>query len=206
MMGKQARMEWWARLPQGIRDEVDGHVLRDALFPAVSLLVDVGLIRDGVGAATAQAIVNERYVHFGDRIARTPESPVDLDSLTVRAAGVAGRVAAIEAIWDGDTVDDWFVVLLAIPEQPGEETPLAAITWRSAERYPGQDSAGGDRHPAAVVAEQVGAALPLTLAFPSISRAQAPRTTRRRVGTPARESPEHRADEMKMAAMWSPAR
>lgn len=108
MMGKQARMEWWARLPQGFRDEVDGHVLRDALFPAVSLLVDVGLIRDGVGAATAQAIVNERYVHFGDRIARTPESPVDLDSLTVRAAGVAGRVAAIEAIWDGDTVDDWF--------------------------------------------------------------------------------------------------
>ncbi|MFE2171252.1 hypothetical protein ACFXB3_40240 [Streptomyces sp. NPDC059447] len=181
MLGRQARTEWWERLPQGIRDQVDGYVLQDALFPAIRLLVDVGLVRDGVGIATAQAIVSERYLHFGDRIARTPESPLDLESLAVRAGGTAARILVIEAIWDGDTVHDWFVVLQAVTDRPDEQRSLATITWSRAERYLGEDSGHGGRHPAAVAAEQVGGALaarlgvPFHFASPDVPDDEAPR-------------------------------
>ncbi|MFF2775443.1 hypothetical protein ACFVU3_11085 [Streptomyces sp. NPDC058052] len=185
MMDREARGEWWARLPRGIRDEVDGHVLRDALIPAVKVLVDVGRVPDGVGVATAQAIVHERYAHFGDRIARTPESPLDVESLAARARGVAGRVVVIEAIWDGDTVDDWFVVLVAVADRPAEEVPLATVTRRAAVRHLGEAPArpADGRHPAAVVAARAGADLaarlgvPFHFASPDTPDDEAPRWT-----------------------------
>ncbi|MFF4429949.1 hypothetical protein ACFYZ4_12370 [Streptomyces sp. NPDC001513] len=128
MMGKEARAEWWERLPVGIRNEIDGYVLQDAMLAAVRVVVDVGLVRDDVGVGTAQLIVGDRYARHGDRIARTPESPLDLESLAYRAGGAAGRIVAIEAIWDGDTVHDWFVRLLAITADPVEEHALATVS------------------------------------------------------------------------------
>ncbi|GAA3503263.1 hypothetical protein GCM10019016_103730 [Streptomyces prasinosporus] len=168
-------------MPAGIREEIDGYVLQDALFAAVRLVVDVGLVRDGMGGAAAQLIVGDRYAHHGDRIVRTPDSPLDLESLAYRAGGAAGRIVAIEALWDGDTVHDWSVRLVAITADPPGEQALATVYAHTAERYLGEDGDHGPRHPVAVAAERVGSALaahlsvPFHFASPDTSDDEAPR-------------------------------
>jgi hypothetical protein len=132
----------------------------------VRVIVAVGLVPHGIGVGTAQLIAHDRYLHYGDRIAREPESPLDLESLAYRAAGCPGRVVAIEAIWDGDTVHDWFVRLLAITADPAEETRLATIYRSTAKRYLGEAEECHPRRPVAVAAERAGRALAAHLAVP----------------------------------------
>lgn len=165
-MRKQIRAEWWEQLPAGIREEIDGYVLQDAMFAAVRLVVEVGLVRDDVGVAAAQLIVGDRYAHYGDRIARTPDSPLDIESLAYRASGAAGHIVAIEALWDGDTVHDWFVRLLAITADPPEEHALATVYARTAKRYLGEDWDCGPRHSVGAAAERAGSALAARLSVP----------------------------------------
>ncbi|MFE7562232.1 hypothetical protein [Kitasatospora sp. NPDC057500] len=165
-MDKAARTEWWESLPAGIRDEIDGHVLRDSLLMAVSTITDIGLVPHDIGVGTAQLIANDRYLHYGDRIAREPESPLDLESLACRAAGCAGLIVAIEAIWDGDTVHDWFVRLLAITADPAGEARMATVYGSTARQYLGRQEDRHRRHPVAVVAERAGRALAEHLSVP----------------------------------------
>ncbi|MFB7287569.1 hypothetical protein [Actinacidiphila glaucinigra] len=165
-MHKAARTVWWESLPTGIRNQIDGYVLQDSFLSAVKAVVDVGLVTHGIGVGTAQLIVSDRYLHYGERIARTPESPLDPESLACRAAGCPGRIVAIEAIWDGDTVHDWFVVLLAITAGPREEHVMATVYRSTAERYLGEDGASGRRHPSAAVAERAGRTLAAHLSVP----------------------------------------
>lgn len=165
-MNKAARAEWWESLPAGIRDEIDGYILKDSILGAVEVILAVGFVPQDIGAGTAQAIANDRYSHYGDRIARTPESPLDLESLACRAAGCSARIVAIEAIWDGDTVHDWFVRLLAITADSAEEVHMATVYWSTAERYLGKDEDHSRRHLAAVAAERAGSALAAHLSVP----------------------------------------
>ncbi|MEU2394673.1 hypothetical protein [Streptomyces sp. NPDC007369] len=165
-MNEAARAQWWEGLPAGIRDEIDGHVLQDSLLAAVRVVVDVGLAGHGIGVATAQLIVGDRYRHHGDRVARTPDSPLDPESLAYRAAGCPGRIVAIEAIWDGDTVHDWFVVLLAMTADPAQEYVMATVYHSTATRYLGEEAAAGLRHPSATAAERAGRALADHLSVP----------------------------------------
>ncbi|MFE3592648.1 hypothetical protein ACFXOY_34650 [Streptomyces niveus] len=116
----------WALLPAGIREQADGYVLQDARMRAIRVVFEAGRAR-GMGLHDAQLVVHERYLRYGDRIARTPRSPLDLESLAARAAGLPGRVVAVEAVWDGDTVHDWFVDLLAVTAEPAGEHRLATI-------------------------------------------------------------------------------
>ncbi|MFC9745569.1 hypothetical protein [Streptomyces niveus] len=116
----------WALLPAGIREQADGYVLQDARMRAIRVVFEAGRAR-GMGLRDAQLVVHERYLRYGDRIARTPRSPLDLESLAARAAGLPGRVVAVEAVWDGDTVHDWFVDLLAVTAEPAGEHRLATI-------------------------------------------------------------------------------
>ncbi|MFC9295747.1 hypothetical protein ACFTWH_10480 [Streptomyces sp. NPDC057011] len=166
MMRKPDRTARWEQLPAGIRDQIDGYVLQDAMLAAIRVVVDVGLVRDDVGVGTAQLIVGDRYAHYGDRIARAPHSPLDLESLAYRAGGAAGRIVAIEAIWDGDTVHDWFVRLLAITAEPAEDHLLATIYASTGKRYLGEDEDGSPRHPAATAAERAGSGLAAHLSVP----------------------------------------
>ncbi|MFD0358168.1 hypothetical protein ACFVHW_31205 [Streptomyces sp. NPDC127110] len=169
MMRKAERTAWWEQLPKGIRDEIDGYVLQDAMLAAARIVIDVGFVRDDIGAATAQLIVGDRYDHYGDRVARAPRSPLDLESLAYRAGGFNGHVVAIEAIWDGDTVNDWFVRLLAITAEPAKEHGIATICGTTARLYLGEEGEGedgGTRHPAAVAAERAGSALAAHLSVP----------------------------------------
>ncbi|MFH9742735.1 hypothetical protein ACH4MA_34250 [Streptomyces roseolus] len=166
MRNKQARAAWWEGLPEGIRNQIDGYVLQDSLMAAVRVVGDIGFIPDGIGVATATAIVSDRYAYYGDRIAREPHTPVDQESLLRLVGGVPGRVVAIEAVWDGDTVRDWFVRLLAITADPAEEHALALIHRAMAERHLGKEEEREGRHPAAVVAQRAGSELADRLSVP----------------------------------------
>lgn len=165
-MEEAARSEWWERLPAGIREQIDGYVLQDSMLAAARVVIDVGFKRDGIGVGEAQLIVGDRYAHYGDRIAKSPDSPLDLESLARRVEGLASPVLAIEAIWDGDTVHDWFVCLQAVTVDPAHERTLAVVYRGAAKRYLGDDADHGRRHPAAVVAERVGGSLAARLSVP----------------------------------------
>ncbi|MFE0460430.1 hypothetical protein ACFW1A_14405 [Kitasatospora sp. NPDC058965] len=180
-MDKEAREAWWARLPAGIREQIDGWVLRDASMAAIRLVVEIGLVPDDIGVGTAQLIVGDRYEHHGDRIALEPLSPLDLDSLAVRAAGRAEPILAIEAVWDGDTVHDWFVLLMAVTEDPKQTRSLATVYRSTAKKYLGEAEAAVHRHPHAVAARRAGQALadhlgvPFHFASPDTPDDEAPR-------------------------------
>ncbi|MEV6678516.1 hypothetical protein AB0N09_16895 [Streptomyces erythrochromogenes] len=157
----------WESLPQGIRTQVDGYVLQDRLLPAVKLVWDAARAH-GIGLHEAQMVVHERYLLHGDRIARTPECPLDLESLAALTSGLPGRVAAIEAVWDGDTVHDWFVNLLAITDDPAGERHLATVYGRR-DRDPAEAATGAGR----TLADHLG--VPFHFANPDDPGYDAPR-------------------------------
>ncbi|MDH6143779.1 alkanesulfonate monooxygenase SsuD/methylene tetrahydromethanopterin reductase-like flavin-dependent oxidoreductase (luciferase family) [Kitasatospora sp. GP30] len=166
VMSDAARTEWWESLPAGIREQIDGYVLQDSVMGAVRLVFNVGRASHGIGLNTAQAIVADRYEHYGDRIARTPDSPLDLDSLAYRAAGFPGRILAIEAIWDGDTVHDWFVELLAVTEDPETDHHLATVYYSTAKNHLAAQHTSDPRPLPAIAADRAGRALAAHLAVP----------------------------------------
>ncbi|MFE8013587.1 hypothetical protein ACFU3O_12700 [Streptomyces antibioticus] len=156
--------ECWELLPGGIRAQVDGYVLQDAFMRAVRLAWTAGR-SVGLDLTDAQRVVHARYVRLGDRIARTPDDPLDLDSLAALAAGAPGRVVAVEAVWDGDTVHDWFVNLRAVTTGPDGDHPLATVYRERAVRHlDGEDP--GTRHPSALVADRAGRTLAARLGVP----------------------------------------
>jgi hypothetical protein len=157
--------EWWELLPAGIREQVDGYVLQDAYMQAVRVVFTAGRAL-GLGLHDAEGVVHDRYAHHGDRVARTPDSPLDQESLAALAAGCPGRVVAIEAVWDGDTVHDWFVGLLALTADPTGEHRLATIYWKTAERYLGAEADRAGGHPCAAAADHCGRALAARLSVP----------------------------------------
>ncbi|MEU5099925.1 hypothetical protein [Streptomyces sp. NPDC020996] len=107
-----------------------------------------------MGLREAEQVVHSRYEVLGDRVQRTPPDPFDVPSLAARAAALPGRVAAVEALWDGDTVHDWFVLLLAVSNSPEGEGHLAAFYRRH----------GGSPH--GVAAAEAGRALAAHLGVP----------------------------------------
>ncbi|MFD4032011.1 hypothetical protein ACFWVP_16155 [Streptomyces sp. NPDC058637] len=163
-MTDRTTAEWWELLPAGIRQQADGYVLQDAFLAAVRVVFHAGRAH-GLGLVEAQSVVHGRYVHHGDRVARTPDSPLDLESLTALAKGARGRVVAIEAVWDGDTVHDWFVDLLAVTADPAGEHRLATVYRSAAVRHLGGEDSG-PLHPSAVAADRAGRALAVRLSVP----------------------------------------
>ncbi|MGW2841335.1 hypothetical protein ACWCWD_26500 [Streptomyces sp. NPDC001493] len=180
MAGRSAG-EWWDLLPAGVREQVDGYVLQDAPMRAIRTVWQSGRTQ-GLGLGEAQAVVSGRFLHHGDRIARTPDDPLDLESLTALAAGCDGRIVAIEALWDGDTFHGWFVELRAITTDPAGDRRLATIHRSTAVRLIGE----GHAQPSAAAAERFGGALaahlsvPFHFASPHVPDDEAPRWTQSR--------------------------
>lgn len=171
-MGDRTPEEWWQHLPAGIREEIDGYVLQDAFLAAVRTAREGGCAQ-GLDLNHAQRVVGSRYDHHGSKIARTPDSPLDLESLTARAAGLPGRLAAIEAVWDGDTLHDWFVILLAVTAEPAGDHRLATIYHSTARRWIGQDPAAAATKAGQALAAHL--AVPFFFASPDTPDDDAPR-------------------------------
>ncbi|MFD9042503.1 hypothetical protein [Streptomyces bottropensis] len=159
---------WWAYLEERTRREVDADVLRDRRLSAVRSVWET-LRPLGVGLHEAEGVVHARYEALGDRVQRTPPDPLDLPSLAARATAFPGRVTAVEALWDGDTVHDWFVLLVAVVDGPHGEGHLATVYHRP------------DGVPAGDAAAKAGRALashldvPFYFASPDIPDDDAPR-------------------------------
>ncbi|MEV5322179.1 hypothetical protein AB0K92_31845 [Streptomyces sp. NPDC052687] len=158
---------WWRFLEERTRREVDAAVLDDRRLPAVRSVWEV-LRPLGLGVHEAERVVRARYDVLGERVRRTPPDPLDVTSLAARAAALPGRVVAIEAVWDGDTVHGWFVVLVAVLDGPAREGHLATV----------HDRADG---PAAVRAAEAGRDLaghlgvPFHFPSPDVPDDEAPR-------------------------------
>ncbi|MEU5532883.1 hypothetical protein [Streptomyces sp. NPDC020362] len=96
---------WWAYLEERTRQETDENVLRDRRIMAIKTVCEA-LRPLGLGLREAEQVVLQRYEVLGERVRYTPPDPLDVPSLAARATACPGRVAAVEAIWDGDTVHD----------------------------------------------------------------------------------------------------
>ncbi|MFF4243365.1 hypothetical protein ACFYY2_02690 [Streptomyces sp. NPDC001822] len=158
---------WWAYLEERTRREVDTDVLSDLRLRAIRS-VWRALRPLGLGLHEAELVVHARYTALGDQVQRTPPDPLDVPSLAARAAALPGRAAAVEALWDGDTVHDWFVLLVAILDGGDGEGHLATVYHRRG-------------FPAGATAAEAGRALaghlgvPFHFASPDVPDDEAPR-------------------------------
>ncbi|WP_406351035.1 hypothetical protein OHB56_00710 [Streptomyces sp. NBC_01635] len=159
---------WWAYLEERTCREVDADVLRDRRLSAVRSMWEA-LRPLGVGLYEAERVVHARYEALGDRVQRTPPDPLDLSSLAARAAVLPGCVAAVEALWDGDTVHDWFVLLVAVLDAPDGEGHLATVYHRPDGAPPGGAAAKAGQ----ALASHLG--VPFYFASPDIPDDDAPR-------------------------------
>ncbi|MDH6218510.1 hypothetical protein [Streptomyces pseudovenezuelae] len=162
---------WWAYLEERTRQEVDANVLCDRRLLAVKAVWEA-LRPLGLGLIEAERVVHGRYEFLGDRVRRAQPDPLDVASLAARAAAHPGRVAAIEALWDGDTVHDWFVVLVAIlnnPSGPSGEGHLATVYHRPDGTSPGTAAAEAGH----ALAQHLG--VPFHFASPDVPDDEAPR-------------------------------
>ncbi|WP_308461144.1 hypothetical protein [Streptomyces sp. Ru62] len=169
---------WWPLLEERTRREVDAEVLRDRRLPAVRSVWNA-LRPLGLGLAEAERVVHARYEALADQVRRTPPDPLDVPSLAARAAALPGRVAAIEAVWDGDTVHDWFVVLIAVLEDPDGDGHLATVHHRRDGSPPRTAAAEAGR----ALADHLG--VPFRFPSPHVPDDQTPR--RRAVARPTEE-------------------
>lgn len=159
---------WWAYLEERTRREVDADVLRDRRISAVRSVREA-LRPLGLGLHEAERVVHARYEALGDQVQRTPPDPLDLPSLAARAAALPGRVAAVEALWDGDTVHGWFLVLVAVLDAPDGEGHLATVYHRREGPPPGVAAAKAGR----ALADQLS--VPFHCASPDVPDDDAPR-------------------------------
>ncbi|MFE5869227.1 hypothetical protein ACFQ6V_11300 [Streptomyces roseifaciens] len=114
-----------------MREQVDALVLRDEMLRAVRVAMEAAQVLEEFqgarpGPYECQRAVMDRYQALAGRIVRTPEPPQDAETPAAVMSRLDGRPAAVEAVWDGDT-NGWFVVLVAVLDDPEGEVELARI-------------------------------------------------------------------------------
>ncbi|MEV6757517.1 hypothetical protein [Streptomyces sp. NPDC051214] len=159
--------DWWGQLTERTRGEVDADVLRDRRLAAVKTVWEA-LRPVGLGLLEAQWVVHSRFEALGDQVRRRPPDPLDTPALAARAATLPGRVVAVEALWDGDTVHDWFVELVAVLDEPRGEGHLAVI-----HRSPDRSPASAATQAGQALADHLG--VPFHFASPDTPDDRAPR-------------------------------
>ncbi|MFJ8439186.1 hypothetical protein [Kitasatospora griseola] len=162
-MTDEEALAWFETLPADVRAQVDDNVLQFRLVWAMKILLDAGRADRGLTLLQAQDIVGARCEHYGDRVANPANVPLDPEAVARRAGGIAERVLAIEAVWDGDTIHDWFVDLVAVGET--RDHRLVTVYWSNGARYLGSDGPSG-RHPHAAAAERIGRHVAAELGVP----------------------------------------
>ncbi|MEV4438381.1 hypothetical protein AB0K09_05065 [Streptomyces sp. NPDC049577] len=159
---------WWACLEEQTRREVDANLLLDRRMTAVKAVWEA-LRPLELGLNEAAQVVHARYRALGDRVQSGRPDPLDIPSLAARAAALPGRVAAVEAFWDGDTVHDWFVLLVAVLSHPSGEGHLATVHHGQGGSPPGAAAAKAGQD----LADYLG--VPFHFASPDVPNDEAPR-------------------------------
>jgi hypothetical protein len=117
--------------------EIDGLLFQEACISALSTY------RAEMGGDLHEAVyaLSQRGEYLREtRPERFPTRPAPAGVARENLQGVSGRIYVIEALWDGDTVNAWFLVLAAISGGASTiharytETWLCSITQRDVEQ------------------------------------------------------------------------
>ncbi|MGW2859047.1 hypothetical protein [Streptomyces sp. NPDC001205] len=168
---------WWGYLEDRTRREVDTNLLCGRRLMAVKAVWEALRPLD-VSLHEAESVVQARYEALGDQVRRGQADPLDVPSLAACAAALPGRVVAIEALWDGDTVHDWFVLLVAVLDGPVGEGELVTVYHGTQGGAPGSVAAAAGR----ALADHL--AVPFHFASPDVPDDRAPRWRARRIDGP----------------------
>jgi hypothetical protein len=112
----------WVRLPPEVRDRIDTELRQHRQLQAILTMRGEGGLDPTPGLCQAQAVVAQRLRWLTERGEVEPEPVVSVAELVTKVRAVSERVAAIEALWDGDT-EGWLVMLLAVIERPSRHHP-----------------------------------------------------------------------------------
>jgi len=115
----------WASLPGRVRERADQLVLQNRAFAAIHEIWNCG-IEPRPSSATARSWLPSGIANWATASSGCQNAPRDLATLISKVQALPGRLAAIEAFWDGDTLG-WFVILAAVLAEPPAEADLAFI-------------------------------------------------------------------------------
>ncbi|MFB9239947.1 hypothetical protein ACFFWC_31220 [Plantactinospora siamensis] len=110
---------WWTSISSDLRKRIDDELRHRRLLPAIVLLRSDGGLEPRPGLYQPQGMLLDRMACLRDQgLVEPAEPPVEAPELIERVRSIPDPVAAVEALWDGDTYG-WFVALYAIVERPG---------------------------------------------------------------------------------------
>ncbi|SCL50570.1 hypothetical protein GA0070617_1524 [Micromonospora yangpuensis] len=131
--GMYADDAWWNALDPQLQEQIDKLLRTGRLIAAVVLLRREGGLQSPPGLYQAQDLLIERRGELRRRgLVELEPPPPTTEELIGKAEVVTAPVAAIEALWDGDT-QGWYVYLIAIVRRPSrhhdrfDEVPLTVL-------------------------------------------------------------------------------
>jgi len=113
--------KWWGGLSPGLTERVDALVLQDERHAALRAIWEHCAQGSPLRIGDVQSLVADRHRVLADHIRWKPVHP-SREELTARLDAIEAPIAAIEAVWDGDSFG-WVVLLLAIVAQPSKDHP-----------------------------------------------------------------------------------
>lgn len=101
---KAPMSDWWACLEEQTHREIQANVLRDRRMTAVEAICEACAQSGWACASRSRWSTPLRGPRrpSATQAARSPRHP----SLAARVTALPGRVTAVEALWDGDTVNN----------------------------------------------------------------------------------------------------
>lgn len=122
----------WRERPEARTDGGFDWFHTDELIFRGSIINALKVYRDGTGVTLYQAVdaVAARTARLRAAFPeRFPVRPTPREAAQKVLARITEPIRAIEAVWDGDTVHDWFIILYALTRRPSERYPTFDKTW-----------------------------------------------------------------------------
>ncbi|WP_432830727.1 hypothetical protein [Dactylosporangium sp. CA-092794] len=124
---------WWNAIDSDLRKRIDELLCARRLIAAVVLLRGEGGLRPRPALHQAQDLLAERQAELDRQGLVQPDPPPPtIQDLIEKTDALTEPIAAIEALWDGDT-QGWHVRLVAVVRRPGrhherfDDVPLTVL-------------------------------------------------------------------------------